>query len=195
MSRTKRFVDILFSGTLVITTFWWLGPILSMAVKLDSQGPFLIKQKRQGRFENEFWCYKIRTLKNDSAAPNPEDEKNLPVTFIGNLLRCTGLDELPQLLNVLRGEMSIVGPRPHLAVYNVHYSKFVGAEKIKARHQVLPGLTGLAQVRGYKGPAEKPEDIQLRIDSDLEYIEKQSLGLDFHIIVQSALLVLKAFFK
>ena len=115
-----------------------------------------------------------------------------PIPWLGTLLRNSGIDELPQALNILKGEMSVVGPRPHLPAYNAHYQNLVGQEQMDQRHHVRPGLTGLAQIRGYRGETVDPASIHNRINSDLEYIKRQSLLLDLEIIGVSFWLMIRA---
>ena len=108
-----------------------------------------------------------------------------PIPWLGTLLRNSGIDELPQVLNIIKGEMSVVGPRPHLPEYNAYYQNVVGQEEMDKRHNTRPGLTGLAQIRGYRGETPNSASIHNRINSDIEYINKQSLFLDFKIITIS----------
>ena len=105
------------------------------------------------------------------------------IPWLGTLLRNTGIDELPQVLNIIKGEMSVVGPRPHLPEYNAYYQNVVGQEEMDKRHDALPGLTGLAQIRGYRGDTPNSASIHNRINSDIKYINRQSFLLDLEIII------------
>ena len=115
-----------------------------------------------------------------------------PIPWLGTLLRNSGIDELPQVLNILKGEMSVVGPRPHLPEYNAYYQRVVGQEEMDKRHNARPGLTGLAQIRGYRGDTPNNASIYNRINSDIEYINRQSLFLDFEIIFISFWMLIQA---
>ena len=115
-----------------------------------------------------------------------------PIPWLGTLLRNTGIDELPQVLNILKGEMSVVGPRPHLPEYNSYYQNVVGQEEIDKRHNTRPGLTGLAQIRGYRGDTPNNASIHKRFNSDIEYINRQSFLLDLEIIIISFWMLIRA---
>ena len=115
-----------------------------------------------------------------------------PIPWLGTLLRNSGIDELPQVLNIIKGEMSVVGPRPHLPEYNAYYHQVVGQEQMDKRHHTLPGLTGLAQIRGYRGDTPNSASIHNRINSDNEYINRQSFLLDLQIIIISFWMLIRA---
>jgi len=167
--------------------------LIALAVKLDSPGPAMFRQRRTGFNNRDFFVFKFRTMYHDRAdyeARQQVEEGDPRVTRVGAILRRTSLDELPQIFNVLRGEMSFIGPRPHAPGTLAGGKRFEDVtDRYAARHRVKPGLTGLAQVRGYRGRTDTEEKLLLRVDSDLEYIEKWSLWLDFLILVRTLLAV------
>lgn len=176
----KRLID--FAVALVfMLLFWWLLAIVALAVRLKLGSPILFKQKRPGRDEKVFELYKFRTMTDalDSAGRLLPDEERL--TSFGEWLRSTSLDELPEMLNILKGDMSLVGPRPllveYLPLYNAHQSR---------RHELRPGLTGLAQCRG-----RNLLSWEERFNLDVEYVDSCSLSLDFRILIETAIVVLK----
>jgi putative colanic acid biosynthesis UDP-glucose lipid carrier transferase len=186
----KRIFDILFSLFVCVFLLSWLIPILWILVKLESKGPLVFKQKREGINGEEFVCYKFRSMKVNAAADKVHAKKNdARVTKIGAFLRKTSMDELPQFINVLFGDMSVVGPRPHLEILSLEYQKDV--EDYLKRHIVKPGITGLAQVSGYRGEIKRKSDIKNRIRLDIFYIENWSFFLDVKIIIQTILNVFK----
>ena len=158
--------------------------LIALAIKLDSPGPVLFRQKRYGFNNNPITVFKFRTM-----FVAPEDERHVPqarrndprVTRIGAFLRRSSLDELPQLLNVLNGEMSLVGPRPHAVAHNEHYSKII--DDYLSRHRVKPGITGWAQVNGYRGETDTPDKMRRRVQYDLFYIDNWSLFFDLKILL------------
>jgi putative colanic acid biosynthesis UDP-glucose lipid carrier transferase len=158
---------------------------IAMGVKLSSHGPIIFRQHRYGLRGNEIDVWKFRTM---TVAENDDTviqaRKNDPrVTRFGAFLRRTSLDELPQLINVLQGKMSLVGPRPHAVAHNEQYRKQV--DRYMLRHKVKPGITGLAQVNGWRGETDTLDKMQKRIEFDLAYIQNWSLFLDFKIIYQT----------
>jgi putative colanic acid biosynthesis UDP-glucose lipid carrier transferase len=171
-----------------------LSPLLvavAMAIQLDSKGPVFFRQRRQGLGDSLFDVYKFRTMYwdlSDPAGANQTRRSDPRVTRIGAFLRKTSLDELPQLLNVLRGEMSLVGPRPHtphMLIGNQRHFEIVA--EYSFRHRVKPGITGLAQVNGYRGAVDTADQLKARIDLDLYYIDHWSLWLDVKILARTAL--------
>ncbi len=182
----KRVFDIVFSLVIIVGILSWLTPILAILIKLESKGPVFFKQKRNGLNYKPFYCYKFRSMR-----PNPEaDIKQVSkqddrVTRIGRILRKTSIDELPQFINVLKGEMSVVGPRPHMINESERFRKVL--DQFILRHYVKPGITGLAQIKGYRGEVQNKEDIINRVKYDLYYIENWSLFLDLKIIFQTVL--------
>ena len=157
--------------------------IIAAAIRLDSRGPVLFKQRRHGFNHNVFTVYKFRTMNVADDGPNVvQAKRNDPrVTRVGRFLRKTSLDELPQLFNVLKGDMSLVGPRPHALSHNEYYSSLLG--RYANRHKVKPGITGWAQIHGFRGETDTPEKMRLRVEHDLYYIENWSLWLDLKILV------------
>ncbi len=182
----KRLFDIFFSLFVCLFILSWLMPILWVLIKLESKGPLIFKQKREGINGEEFMCYKFRSMKINSNADKIHATKNdSRITKIGSFLRKTSMDELPQFFNVLLGNMSIVGPRPHLGSLSLEYQKEV--DDYLKRHIVKPGITGLAQVSGYRGEIKKRADIKNRVRFDIFYIENWSFFLDIKIILKTIL--------
>ena len=182
----KRSFDIVFSLIIIIGLLSWLTPILALLITLESKGPVFFRQTRNGIDNREFYCYKFRSMAPNKNADDIQATKNdMRITKIGKFIRKTSIDELPQFYNVLFGTMSVVGPRPHMVKHTNEYSTSV--DKYMVRHFVKPGITGLAQVRGYRGEIEREADIQNRIKFDIFYIENWSLFLDLKIIVQTVL--------
>jgi putative colanic acid biosynthesis UDP-glucose lipid carrier transferase len=178
----KRCFDIIFSMLVITFLLSWLLPLLWIAVKIDSRGPFLFKQKRDGINGNQFYCFKIRSMTENAASDKISAVKNDDrITKIGKFLRKSSLDELPQFFNVLMGDMSTIGPRPHM---NIQTKKYViDIDNYLIRNSVKPGITGLAQVSGYRGEVKKTSDIVNRVRLDIFYIENWSFLLDLKIIV------------
>ncbi|MFK8059285.1 MAG: exopolysaccharide biosynthesis polyprenyl glycosylphosphotransferase [Polaribacter sp.] len=182
----KRIFDIFFSLFVCVFLLSWLMPILWVIVKFESKGPLIFKQKREGINGDEFVCYKFRSMQINEQSDKVHTTKNdLRVTKIGAFLRKTSMDELPQFLNVLQGHMSVVGPRPHLESLSLEYQK--DEDDYLKRHIVKPGITGLAQVSGYRGEIKKKSDIKNRVRLDIFYIENWSFFLDIKIIIQTIL--------
>lgn len=180
----KRIFDICFSLVVIaLVSVTVLIPII-FAIKLSSRGPVLFKQRRTGYRGREFTCLKFRTMKVNSQADTVQATKDDPrKTRVGDFLRRTSLDELPQFLNVLWGDMSVVGPRPHMVSQTNEYKKLI--DKYMVRHIIKPGITGLAQVSGYRGQTEKLWQMQKRVEYDVTYIENWSLWLDVKIIIRT----------
>lgn len=179
----KRIFDVFFSLLVIVFFLSWLTPILAILIKLESKGPVFFKQSRPGLNEQEFFCYKFRSMQINFTTEKEASRNDPRVTKIGRFIRKTSLDEMPQFFNVLFGDMSVVGPRPHLWSQNKTYGNRI--KKYMVRHHVKPGITGLAQVRGFRGEIETDEDMINRIKYDVFYIENWSLLLDFKIIVQT----------
>ena len=184
----KRLFDIIFTLILFITLLWWILPLLSIMVYLSQGSPILFAQKRNGLNGKEFDCLKFRTMRPDVDNNKKPTERNDPrVTKLGKILRKTSLDELPQFINVLKGEMSIVGPRPHMVSENESYAEII--KRYSLRHYVKPGITGLAQVKGYRGAVDSDKDMEMRIRTDIYYVRNWSFLLDLFIIYKTAKLM------
>jgi putative colanic acid biosysnthesis UDP-glucose lipid carrier transferase len=180
----KRGFDLIFSTFVVVGILSWLTPILAIAIKLGSPGPVFFRQKRNGLNGMDFWVYKFRTMYVNQEADSKQKEQNdKRVTNLGRFLRRTSIDELPQFFNVLLGEMSIVGPRPHMVAHTEHYRSLI--DKYMARHRILPGITGLAQVRGFRGETQELSQMAARVRMDRFYLENWSLLLDIKIIIDT----------
>ncbi|WP_240472173.1 exopolysaccharide biosynthesis polyprenyl glycosylphosphotransferase [Christiangramia echinicola] len=177
----KRVFDILFSLFVILLILSWLTPIIYLIMKLESRGPVFFKQLRHGYNRQSFWCYKFRSMRINTESNSKMCVKNdCRVTRLGKFLRKTSIDELPQFYNVLIGNMSVVGPRPHMEAHTLEYSKSVN--KYLVRHYAKPGITGLAQIKGYRGEIAKQSDIINRTRLDIFYLEKWCPILDFKII-------------
>jgi putative colanic acid biosynthesis UDP-glucose lipid carrier transferase len=186
----KRTTDLVFASLALLL----LSPIMiaiAAAVRLTSKGPALFRQHRYGLNGEEILVYKFRSMrvmddgKGETRQATKDDDR---VTPLGRILRKTSLDELPQLLNVLEGKMSMVGPRPHAVKHNEMYRKIIHGYMI--RHKVRPGITGLAQVNGFRGETDTVEKMRLRVKYDLEYLSSWSPWLDLKIIVKTAWVIL-----
>lgn len=180
----KRILDIFCSAFVCIFILTWMLPLLWIVIRLDSKGPLLFKQKREGINGTQFLCYKLRSMTVNNDADVVSASKNdKRITKAGAFLRKTSLDEFPQFFNVLLGDMSIVGPRPHM---NFHTKKFINeVDNYLLRNSVKPGITGLAQISGYRGEVIKKSDIKNRVRLDIFYIENWSFFLDIKIIAQT----------
>ena len=178
----KRAFDILFSFLVVVLLLSWLTPLIALLIKLESKGPTFFKQLRTGKDGKLFYCLKFRSMAVNAAADVEQALKNdSRVTKLGSFLRKTSIDELPQFINVLKGEMSIVGPRPHMVLHTEKYSRTI--HNFMDRHLVMPGITGLAQVSGCRGEIKHLDAMAKRVDADLEYIDKWSFWLDLRIML------------
>ncbi len=186
----KRLMDIAIALIVAIFILSWLIPIIALLIKLESKGPVFFKQKRNGLDYQEFNCYKFRSMRPNKEAHLQLMSKNDDrVTKVGSFLRRTSLDELPQFINVLLGDMSVVGPRPQMVSINRVYAASV--DKFMVRHLVKPGITGLAQVSGYRGEVESENDIKNRVRFDIFYLENWSILMDLRIIAKTAIQILK----
>jgi len=186
----KRTFDIVFSSAVIIFILSWLTPMVAILIKLESRGPVFFKQSRNGFNYEEFDCYKFRSMTPNEAAHLYQATKgDQRITKIGKFLRKTSLDELPQFFNVLFGDMSVVGPRPHMVSHTNMYAKSV--DKFMVRHFVKPGITGLAQIKGFRGEIETDKDIINRVKYDIFYVENWSLLLDLKIVIQTFFNALK----
>jgi putative colanic acid biosynthesis UDP-glucose lipid carrier transferase len=186
----KRTFDILFSVIIIVGVLSWLIPILALFIKSESKGPIFFKQKRNGLNYHEFDCFKFRSMTLNEIADVEQVSKNDPrITKIGRFIRKTSIDELPQFFNVFLGDMSVVGPRPHMVSHTEMYAKKV--DKFMVRHFIKPGITGLAQTNGYRGEVESEKDIINRVKYDIFYLENWSLLLDIKIVFLTVLNAVK----
>lgn len=185
----KRGFDILFSLLVIVFILSWMMPLIAILIKIESKGPIFFKQGRPGLDENEFFCYKFRSMQVNETTEREASKNDPRVTKMGRFMRKTSLDELPQFFNVLLGDMSVVGPRPHLWSQNKSYASKI--KKYMVRHYVKPGITGLAQVKGYRGEIETDDDMINRIKFDVFYIENWSIVMDIKIIIQTVINIFK----
>jgi putative colanic acid biosynthesis UDP-glucose lipid carrier transferase len=186
----KRLFDIAFSAAVILLVLSWLVPLIGLLIILDSKGPIYFKQKRGGLKNKPFDCLKFRTMVINAEADHKQATKDDPrITKIGRFLRKSSLDEFPQFFNVLKGDMSIIGPRPHPLKLNEEFSQKI--EGLMSRHYVKPGLTGLAQSMGYRGETRNVIDMENRITMDRFYIENWSLLLDIKIIFRTIISLIK----
>lgn len=186
----KRLFDIIFSSLVLITILSWLVPIIGLLIKLESRGPIFFKQKRHGKDNENFLCWKFRTMEFDRKAEFKQAQKNDPrITKIGNILRKTSIDEIPQFINVFLGDMSVVGPRPHPIKLNEEFQPQI--DRFWQRHAVKPGITGLAQAKGFRGETSAFSEMSGRVKLDRFYVKNWSLILDFKIILLTVLSIVR----
>ena len=185
----KRIFDIVFSLLVIVFVLSWLVPIIALLIKIESKGTVFFRQGRPGLEEKEFFCYKFRSMKFNITTEKEASRNDPRITKMGKFIRKTSIDELPQFLNVLLGDMSVVGPRPHLWSQNKAYGNRI--KRYMVRHYVKPGITGLAQVKGFRGEIENDEDMINRIKQDVFYIENWSILLDIKIIFQTVINIFK----
>ena len=177
----KRVFDVIFSLLVILLVLSWLIPVIFLFTRVESRGSLFFRQLRHGYNKKAFYCYKFRSMSLNLEADLKMCTRNdMRVTKVGRILRKTSMDELPQFFNVLLGDMSVVGPRPHMEAHTKEFSKSV--DKYLVRHYAKPGITGLAQIKGYRGEIEKPSDIINRTRYDIFYLEKWSPWLDLKII-------------
>jgi len=183
MSRMiKRTFDVVFSLSVILLVFTWLMPLMAILIKVNSKGPVFFRQKRSGKGNNVFTCLKFRTMRVNAEADELQATKDdVRITGMGRFLRKTNLDELPQFFNVLLGHMSVVGPRPHMLRHTEQYAALI--DQFMVRHLIKPGITGWAQVHGFRGETSDTYKMEKRVEYDVWYIENWSLLLDLKIIV------------
>lgn len=180
-SIKKRFFDIVISTLTIIFILSWLVPLMAILIKLTSKGPVFFVQLRSGKDNRQFRCYKFRSLAvNDDANVKQVTKDDNRITKLGRIMRKTNLDEMPQFFNVLKGDMSVVGPRPHMLQHTENYSKILSEYMI--RHFLKPGITGWAQINGCRGEIKNDSQLRKRIKHDIWYMENWSLLLDIKII-------------
>lgn len=178
---SKRGFDICFSLLVIVLLLSWLTPLVALFIKLNSKGPVFFRQKRIGRNGVPFYCLKFRTMiQNEEADERPAEEDDERITKVGSFLRHVNIDELPQFFNVLAGQMSVIGPRPHMIADCIRFSFVISSYSF--RHLVRPGITGWAQVNGYHGPTHDYESIIIRYYWDAMYVRKAGLKLDIKIL-------------
>lgn len=181
----KRFFDVVFSLLVVLVLFSWLFPIIAMIIKWTSKGPVFFVQDRTGKDGKAFRCLKFRSMTVNLESDNVQATKNdARVTKFGAFMRKTSIDELPQIFNVLLNNMSLVGPRPHMLKHTEEYRVLV--DKFMVRHFAKPGVTGWAQINGYRGETKEVKDMENRATADIWYIENWSFLLDVKIVILTA---------
>ena len=186
----KRFFDIVFSLMVTVFLLSWLVPIIAILIKLDSKGPVFFLQDRSGKNNQPFKCIKFRSLAVNKESDSKQVTKgDTRITKLGRFLRKSSIDELPQFFNVLKGDMSVVGPRPHMLKHTEEYSAII--MKYMIRHYQKPGVTGYAQVNGFRGEIKTEEQLIKRIEYDVWYIENWSIWLDLKIIIQTVVVTIK----
>ena len=180
----KRLFDVVFSLLVILLVLSWLLPIVAILIKLDSKGPVFFVQMRSGKNNRSFRCFKFRSLRvNKEADSRQVTQNDARFTRFGKFLRRTNIDEFPQFFNTLFGDMSVVGPRPHMLKHTELYSGLLNQYMV--RHFLKPGITGWAQVNGYRGETKTVSQMQKRIEHDIWYIENWSIWLDFKVIIMT----------
>jgi putative colanic acid biosysnthesis UDP-glucose lipid carrier transferase len=186
----KRAFDVLFSSLMLLLMAWWLFPLMWIVIRLDSKGPLFFIQRRNKKNGRVFRCFKFRTMVvNPEADLTPANDNDRRITRVGRWLRKFHIDEYPQFINVLIGDMSVVGPRPHMIIDNLLY--FNRVHRYDARHRVKPGITGLAQVAGFDGRVRNLGEMEQRVQLDLLYARHWSMTKDLLIIRQTILKVFR----
>ena len=186
----KRVFDLVFSSLFIVLILSWLVPMIGLLIRLESKGPIFYRQKRHGKDNRDFLCWKFRTMTFEKNAEFKQAQKNdNRITRIGVILRKTSIDELPQFINVFLGDMSVVGPRPHPIKLNEEFQPKI--DRFWQRHAVKPGITGLAQAKGFRGETAELSDMSGRVKLDRFYVKNWSLILDFKIIILTALAIIK----
>lgn len=186
----KRIFDLAFSLMVIIFILSWLYPLLAFLIKKQSKGPVLFKQMRTGKKNEPFWCYKFRSMYINMGDESQQAQKgDSRITPIGKFIRRTSLDEMPQFFNVLMGNMSVVGPRPHMIKHTTDYNDHI--HNFMVRHFVKPGITGLSQVSGLRGETKKVSDMKRRVSTDIKYVQSWSLITDIKICFLTIIVTLK----
>jgi exopolysaccharide biosynthesis polyprenyl glycosylphosphotransferase len=177
----KRLFDLVFASLVTVFLLSWLIPIIAIIIKLESKGPVFFKQLRSGKDNKAFFCYKFRSMAVNVDSDSRQATKgDIRITKVGAFLRKTSIDELPQFFNVLKGEMSIVGPRPHMLKHTENYSQLI--DNYMVRQFLTPGITGWAQVNGYRGETKELTAMSNRVNADIWYLENWSFILDIRIV-------------
>ncbi|MCA1763920.1 MAG: undecaprenyl-phosphate glucose phosphotransferase [Cryomorphaceae bacterium] len=186
----KQAFDYVFASMVVIFVLSWMIPIIGLAIKLESRGPVFFRQLRSGKDNRPFFCLKFRSMVVNEASDSVQAKKDdARITRVGAFLRKTNLDEFPQFINVLLGDMSIVGPRPHMLKHTEDYSQVI--DDFMVRHKVNPGITGWAQVNGLRGETKAIESMAKRVKADIWYLENWSFLLDVKIVFLTMIQTLK----
>jgi Undecaprenyl-phosphate glucose phosphotransferase len=186
----KRTFDFITSGFILLFILSWLVPLVGLLIKLESKGPIFFRQERSGRDNNSFVCLKFRSMKmNDQSDVIQATKNDMRITKIGAFLRKTSIDELPQFINVFRGEMSIIGPRPHMLHHTKEYNERINHYMV--RLYLKPGVTGWAQANGYRGEVKELGLMKKRVEHDIWYMENWSILLDIKIMYLTFLKIIK----
>lgn len=179
--QVERVFDIMFSLLVIITLFPVIVPTVAFAIRIDSKGPVFFRQLHLGKNGSPFWCFKFRTMTINGDSDKKQATQNDPrITKVGAFLRKSSLDEFPQFYNVLIGDMSVVGTRPHMLKHTEEYSPII--DEFKIRHFINSGITGYAQVNGFRGETKNNFLMNKRVECDNWYLENWSLSLDLKII-------------
>lgn len=177
----KRGMDMVVAGIFLVLVMSWLFPLIALFIKLTSKGPVFFIQKRTGHKGKTFRCFKFRTMYVNADADKKQATANdKRITPVGKFLRMTHLDETAQFINVLRGDMSIIGPRPHMLYHTRYYGQFIPYYNL--RHEATPGMTGMAQIKGYIGEINMERELRKRVQWDVYYLKNRSIGLDIKIL-------------
>jgi exopolysaccharide biosynthesis polyprenyl glycosylphosphotransferase len=177
----KRVFDVFFSLLVVVLVLSWLVPVLGLLLKFESRGPVFFKQLRTGKNGKPFYCLKFRSMRLSADAHSRQASRgDSRITRIGAFIRKTSIDELPQFINVLRGDMSVVGPRPHMLQHTEDYARRIA--NFMDRHAVTPGITGWAQIKGYRGETRELDAMANRVEADIWYLRNASFLLDLRIV-------------
>jgi len=177
----KRIMDVTLSISFIVLVMSWLTPVIALLIKLSSKGPVFFIQKRTGYMGVEFNCFKFRTMfVNDDADIKQVSINDARITKLGKFLRLTHIDETPQFFNVILGDMSVIGPRPHMLFHTRYYSECIPYYNL--RLEVLPGMTGMAQVKDYVGEISVERELRKRIQWDIYYMKNRSIWLDINIL-------------
>jgi putative colanic acid biosynthesis UDP-glucose lipid carrier transferase len=186
----KRLFDLMFSTLVIVFILSWLFPLLAILIKLQSKGPVLFKQKRTGRNDETFWCYKFRSMKvNDRSDVHQASKEDDRITPLGRIMRRTSMDELPQFFNVFIGNMSVVGPRPHMLKHTQEYKEIISQYMV--RQFLKPGITGLAQVNGFRGETKDRQAMENRVKLDIYYLENWTAMFDVKIVFMTIINLMK----
>jgi lipopolysaccharide/colanic/teichoic acid biosynthesis glycosyltransferase len=190
----KKIMDFTISLFFIVLVMSWLTPIIALLIKLTSRGPVFFIQRRTGYMGVEFDCFKFRTMFiNDDADIRQVSINDKRITKLGKFLRLTHIDETPQFFNVILGDMSVVGPRPHMIYHTRYYSECIPYYNL--RLEVLPGMTGMAQVKDYVGEISVERELRKRIQWDIYYMKNRSVGLDINILLNTVACIFRKAFK